>query len=323
MADEDEQTSASEPGGARPGVFVGACGFSYDEWDGFVFPPGLAKNDRLAHYASLFRLVELDSTYYGTPRADRVLRWAEQTPPHFVLTAKVPKQITQEARLAGPAALGELGNFVGTMRLLGPRLGPLVFQMSPGFRFPRDFKALATALKALPQLGGEGLRFAVEFRHPSWLERDEPAALLREHGVAWVWNDWLPTEDYLAPIPRAIDAPEAQVVTADDFGYVRLIGNHNARIDYRSITVDRKPDLVRWAELALAFRRGREDRGIYILLNNHYSGSSPTTIRELERLFGLPVVPFGAQAAQTLPAPGGAPTRGAAPAAGQARLPGF
>jgi uncharacterized protein YecE (DUF72 family) len=83
------------------------------------------------------------------------------------------------------------------------------------------------------------------------------------------------------------------VTTADDFAYLRLIGNHSECIDYRTITVDRLADLVKWAELALAFRRGREDRGIYILLNNHYSGSSPATIRELERVMGLPVVAFG------------------------------
>jgi uncharacterized protein YecE (DUF72 family) len=312
----DEHNETPEP--VRSGIFVGACGFSYDEWEGLVFPAGLPKGERLTRYAELFRLVELDSTYYGTPRADRVARWAEQTPEGFVFTAKVPKQATQQARLQGPVALAELERFLQTMRLLGPRLGPLVFQMSPGFRFPRDFKALREALAALPALGGEGLRFAMEFRHPSWLEHEEPAALLREHQVAWVWNDWLPTDAYLAPMPRAIDERRAQPVTADDFGYIRLIGNHDECIDYRTISVDRMADLVRWAELALEFRRGREARGIYVLLNNHYSGSSPSTIRELERLLGLEVEPFGS-------APDLGDAAAAAPVAGggQARLPGF
>ncbi|CAA9302078.1 MAG: hypothetical protein AVDCRST_MAG77-5744 [uncultured Chloroflexi bacterium] len=328
----DRLTDAEIETPARSGILVGACGFSYDEWEGFVFPPGLPKTERLTRYAEHFRLVELDSTYYGTPRADRVARWADQTPEEFVFTAKVPKQVTQQARLQGPLALGELERFLTTMRLLGPRLGPLVFQMSPGFRYPRDFKALHTALEALPSLGGDGLRFAIEFRHPSWLERDEPAGLLRSHRVAWVWNDWLPTEAYLAPMPRAIDDPRAQPVTADDFAYVRLIGNHAECIDYRSITVDRLDDLVRWAELALEFRRGREARGVYILLNNHYSGSSPATIRELERRLGLDVEPFGSpdlghDLASSINAahPGDAvgPAHQAPLPSGQARLPGF
>ena len=285
--------SQKSAGGRRSGVFIGACGFSYDEWDGFVFPAGLPKNARLSSYARQFRLVELDSTYYGTPRVEAVRRWAEQTPENFVFTAKVPKQITQEAKLAGSAAQAEMARFIATMKLLGPRLGPLLFQMSPGFRYPRDFKALQEMLEALPALGSEGVQFAIEFRHPSWLSKEDPAALLRKHHVAWAWNDWLPSEQYLAPVPRAIDEPRAKVETSENFGYVRLIGSNAEPIDYRTITVNRLADLVKWAELALEFRRGREDRGIYILLNNHYSGSSPTTIRELERVMGLPIVAFG------------------------------
>ena len=305
----------------RSGVFIGACGFSYDEWDGFVFPAGLPKSARLSSYARQFRLVELDSTYYGTPRPEAVQRWAEQTPESFVFTAKVPKQVTQDAKLAGFSAQAELSRFIATMKLLGPRLGPLVFQMSPGFRYPRDFKGLIEILEALPALGGEEVRFAIELRHPSWLAKEEPAALLRKHGVAWVWNDWLPTEKYLAPMPRAIDEPKARVTTVDDFAYMRLIGNHSECIDYRTITVDRLADLVKWAELALEFRRGREDRGVYILLNNHYSGSSAMTIRELERVMGMPVMAFGAGSDDPVAVGTAWPERDAL--SGQARLPGF
>src|SRR5688572_26951958 len=160
---------SEEPEGSgekRGGVFIGACGFSYDEWDGLVFPAGLPKNARLSSYARQFRLVELDSTYYGTPRPEAVARWAEQTPDSFVFTLKVPKQVMQDAKLVGFSALAELSRFIGTKKLLGPRLGPLMFQMRPGFRYPRDFKELVEMLDALPALGGEGVRFAMEFRHP-------------------------------------------------------------------------------------------------------------------------------------------------------------
>ena len=311
--EEDAVSPLSPPAGA--GIFLGAMGFSYDEWTGMVYPPGMPKTRRLASYAAQFRLLELDSTYYGTPSPQSVARWADQTPESFTFTAKVPRQITQEARLAGPLAHGETERFIAIMRLLGPRLGPIVFQMSPGFRFPRDFKALKELLEALPSLGGEGLRFAVEFRHPTWLEHKEPEALLREHSIAWVWNDWEPTEKYLEPMPRAIDEPAALRVTSEDFAYLRLTGNHDECIDYRTLSRDRKPDLVRWAELTLEFRRGREARGVYVLLNNHYAGSSPLTIRELERVLDLPVVPFGGPVdpASSPEDPGGQ----------QARLPGF
>jgi hypothetical protein len=61
----------------------------------------------------------------------------------------------------------------------------------------------------------------------------------------------------------------------------------------------RGADLVRWAEQALRFRRERGARSVYVLLNNHYAGCSAQTVRELQRLMGLPVVPFpSAEAAQ-------------------------
>ena len=277
----------------RRGLLVGTQGWSYDAWEGLVYPPGTPKTKRLAHYARRFPVVEIDSTYYGAPRPTAVARWADETPEAFTFTAKVPQQITQEARLAGPLAQRQMEAFLETMRLLGPRLGPLVFQMSPGFRCPRDLAALREMVAALPALGGAGLDFAMEFRHPSWLETDEPASLLREHGVAWVWNHWEPTERYLAPMPSPVGDPQALRTTADDFAYVRLTGNHDAPIDYRTISIDRASDLVKWAELALEFRRERESRGIYVLLNNHYAGCSPESVRQLQRLLNLPVVTLG------------------------------
>jgi hypothetical protein len=41
------------------------------------------------------------------------------------------------------------------------------------------------------------------------------------------------------------------------------------------------------------FRRDREDRGIYVLINNHYAECSPKSIQELQRVLGIPVVVFG------------------------------
>jgi uncharacterized protein YecE (DUF72 family) len=299
----DQPPAPSLARSAASGIRIGTQGWSYDQWDGVVYPAGTPKGERLAHYARIFPVVEIDSTYYGTPRSYLVAKWAEMVPEDFVFTAKVPRQITQgdpkpksgrpiPAPFAGEEAHRQLAVFLETMRLLGDHLGPIVFQLSPGCRYPRDFKALTAILRALPSLGGEGLDFAMEFRHPSWLSRDEPEALLREHRVAWVWADWEPTESYLAPMPRPIDEPRALKVTNDDFAYVRLTGNHDAEVDYRNVTIDRGADFVKWAEKFMEFRREREGRGIYVLLNNHYAGFSAESVRQLQRVLDLPVVTF-------------------------------
>ena len=237
--------------------------------------------------------MELDSTYYAIPPADRVTRWAEQTPETFTISAKVPSSVTHEGQLR-EETLPELARFFETMRLLGPRLGPLCFQMPPSFVFPRDGAALERTMRALPELGAAGLDLCMEFRHPSWVQRDsknEIEALLAEWGVAWVWNNWEPNHPKAPHMPRAIEDPQALKTTNDDFGYVRLTGSHAVEIDYRTVVIDRGRDLARWADLVRAFTEGRDGRLIYILLNNHYSGSSLIAMQALRRQLELPDIP--------------------------------
>jgi uncharacterized protein YecE (DUF72 family) len=271
---------------------VGTYAFSYDAWDGLVFPPGLPKTRRLEHFARQFALVELDTTYYAIPREKTVERWAEQTPDGFTFTAKVPKQITQN--LDGRDAAPDLQRFLGTMKLLGSRLGPVVFQMSPSFRYPQGLAALRQVLGGLTNVGGGGPRFAVEFRHASWLKDNTPAALLRDHNVGWVWNDWEPQYPGQAAMPRVIDAPVAFKVTADDFGYIRLTGKHGPdgpHSDHaggRTLQPERLADLARWTQLAQDFSRGRPDRSVYVLISDGYAGSGPLAVQEIERRLGRP-----------------------------------
>jgi uncharacterized protein YecE (DUF72 family) len=303
---------AKSPGDKGGRILFGTQGWSYDQWQGWMYPPKTPANKRLGYYARYFDVAEVDSTYYRIHSVDTVQGWVDQIPEGFLMAPKVPGLITTGRQpgppraagkgapkepapepMSGALALSMMEEFLRVMRVLGSNLGPLVFQMSPGFTYPKHFPALKRMLEALPSLGGEGLEFCVEFRNPTWLSKDEPEALLSAHDVAWVWNDWEPTERWARPMPRAIDDPRAAKVTSTRLHYLRLVGNHDADVDFRTISIDRTADLVKWAELALEFRRERESRGIYILLNNHYAGCSPESVRELQRVMGLPVVTFG------------------------------
>ena len=290
MSDPAERTSGA--------ILIGTQGFSYDGWNGLVYPPGTRPADRLARYARTFPLVEIDRTFYGPPRASEVDRWISQTPDTFRFTAKVPRQITHDARLQGQDALRQLEDFLKTITRLGDRLGAVVLQLGPGFQFPRDADGLSRALQLLPTIAPPSLRVAVEFRHPSWIEATDVEARLREARVAWVWNDWEPGPNPWAAMPRAIDEPRAFRETAD-FAYLRLTGDHDITIDYQSITIDRGADLRRWAELISKWRENQMKNGragdVFVLLNNHYSGSSPRSASALRQLLDLPPVQFGAE----------------------------
>src|SRR5688500_1144693 len=61
---------------------------------GFVadwYPKKLPAAERLAWYAQHFQLVEVNSTFYAVPPADRVADWCDRTPDDFVFDVKLHK----------------------------------------------------------------------------------------------------------------------------------------------------------------------------------------------------------------------------------------
>lgn len=276
-------------------VLIGTQGFGYDGWNGLVYPPGLRPGDRLATYARAFPVVELDRTFYGLPRRTEVARWVDTTPADFRFTAKVPRLATHDLRLEGRDALVQVEGLINSLAPLEERLGAILFQTGPGFRFPRDASALGATLDALPSMVAKSTRVAFEFRHPSWLDAPDLEAHLTDAGAAWVWNDWSPGANPWAPMPRAIDDARAFRSTAD-FAYIRLTGDHDLEIDFREVIIDRGADLRKWAALLRQWQEAQARRGrgaeAFVFLNNHYSGSSPRTASALREVLGMAPITF-------------------------------
>ena len=61
-------------------LWLGTQGFAFDDWVGPFYPPGPPKAAYLETYARAFSTVEIDSTFYATPRASVVEGWARRTP---------------------------------------------------------------------------------------------------------------------------------------------------------------------------------------------------------------------------------------------------
>ena len=81
-------------------VHIGTSGWSYDHWDGVLYPPGLAQRNWLARYAEVFDTVEVNSTFYRLASPPAVRRWVDATPPGFRFTVKaVLRQALLEPRL--------------------------------------------------------------------------------------------------------------------------------------------------------------------------------------------------------------------------------
>jgi uncharacterized protein YecE (DUF72 family) len=232
--------------------------------------------DYLTFYAQHFPAVEVDSTFYACPSVRTVSNWASRTPEGFTFAVKVPQSITHEKALAGCDA--ELAEFLGTMDLLGSKLGPIVFQFpffnKSAFQDRHEFlDRLVPFLAKLPNT----YKFAVEIRNRDWLDA-ELASLLRDRSIALVLQDrsWMASPSGLKFDP----------ITAG-WTYIRWLGDRKA-IEQQTMTwdktiVDRTAELSSWVDFCYQVRK----RGvlIYAFANNHFSGHAPATIEQFRSIW--------------------------------------
>jgi uncharacterized protein YecE (DUF72 family) len=162
-------------------IRIGTSGWNYKDWRESVYPKGLPARRWLAHYATLFDTVEVNSTFYRLARPSAVETWVRETPEDFCFAVKASQYLTHMKRLRDMEQ--GIGRFYEAIEPLvrSPKLGPVLWQLPE--RETLDIDRLAAALDALPQ----GMH-CFEFRHASWF--CEPVfELLRWHGVALAIGD--------------------------------------------------------------------------------------------------------------------------------------
>ena len=237
-------------------VRIGTSGWSYDHWDGVLYPPGTPPRDRLAHYVRRFGTVELNASFYRWPRTATFASWRRRLPPGFQLAVKAPRGLTHAKRLYAPETW--VGRLTACWHELGDRRAVLLVQLPP--TQARDDARLDFFLGLLP----DWMRVAVEFRHPSW--HDEAVyALLERHGAAYCVMSG-------AGLPCVLRA------TAP-FVYVRLHGPDDAHL-YAGSYPD--ADLRWWADRIGEWTRGGRD--VYAYFNNDGHGHA---VRNAETLRAL------------------------------------
>jgi uncharacterized protein YecE (DUF72 family) len=286
MTEQSDQRTEPESKD-EPSIRLGTSAFTAAGWQGTFYPPEIKSQDYLAYYSRQFDSVEVNSTLYGCPSPRTVSNWAAKTPDNFIFAIKTPRSITHDKILANCDA--ELDEFLTTMAILGPKLGPILLQFpqfsSPVFPDRHAFTdRLMPFLKKLPS----GHKYAVEIRNPEWLDQ-EFADLLRSFGVALVLPD-------LPYMPRPHELAERFDPITADWTYIRWLGDRKG-IEQLTMTwdrtiVDRSRELSSWVDFCYQVRR----RGILVFAyaNNHYAGNGPATIkqfRDLWRLKGLPPLP--------------------------------
>jgi uncharacterized protein YecE (DUF72 family) len=182
-------------------IRVGTSGFHYEHWIKRFYPQKLPKDKWLQYYTEHFNTVELNNTFYRQPKDSTFERWRKLSPKDFLYAVKANRFITHIKRLK--EAEESLERFLTSACLLKKKLGPVLFQLPPGFH--KDLDRLEGFLKLLP-----GKKQSVfEFRHKSWYS-DDAFELLKKYNTAFCIHDM-----------ERMETP--RVVTAD-FIYVRFHG---------------------------------------------------------------------------------------------------
>ena len=260
--------SAGDPDSRRgpARIWIGGQGFSPRDWVGTFYPPGWPSQQFLPFYSHVFDTVELNTTFYAIPSAATIRNWAQRVPDGFTFSAKMPRVITHDKALLNVQL--ELDTFLKRITLLGDKLGVVVIQFPASFHRRQEERLRAF----LPLLPGD-IRFAVEFRSASW-DHPETFALLREAHVAWCTTHWQ-------------DLPPVVELTTD-LAYIRLVGFHDEFTRLDEVRHDRTAELEHWAAVIRELT-SRVNR-IYVYINNHYEGHSPSTLNRLKRLLSLAAI---------------------------------
>ena len=244
---------------ARGVIRVGISGWRYPPWRGTFYPEGLPQRRELEYASRHVSTIEINGSFYSLQRPELYARWRDETPEGFLFSVKAPRYITHMLRLRECATA--LANFFASgIANLGDKLGPILWQLPPTFRFdlallddflamlPRDSDAAShLARRRNEKVKGRArlvygerrpLRHALEIRHESFVD-EAFVDLLRRHRVALVVAD------------TAGKWPLAEDLTAD-FVYVRLHGDEVLYVSgYSDVALDA------WASRLIAWSEGR------------------------------------------------------------------
>lgn len=261
-------------------IRIGISGWRYPPWRKVFYPESLNRKCELEFASRALPTIELNGSFYALQRVSSYLHWYEQTPSDFVFSIKATRYITHIRRLENIETA--MANFFASGLLaLKEKLGPVLWQFPPGFRFDTDL--FESFLKQLPHdtqaaanlaenhdasMHGREyikadmkrpLRHAVEIRHKSF-ETPEFITLLRNYKVALVVAD------------TAGKWPYKEDITSD-FTYLRLHGDKEL---YASGYTDKALD--RWAERIEAWSSGGQPNDAQLISDQTPSSQKPLDV---------------------------------------------
>lgn len=243
-------------------ILLGTSGWSYAEWEDILYSK---RQGKLKQYSSIFPTVEINSTFYSFPKDEIVFGWVRHTPPDFTFSAKLPQIITHKKIIdASKGVEVDINKFIEVMKPLieTKKLDCILVQLPPFLKFNAD--RLESFLSLLP----DSVKFAVEFRHLSWLKNDV-FKLLEKYETTYTIVD----EPLLPP----------EVHVTSNLAYFRLHGRGNKPwFNYKYSEEELKGIVSKIKKVA-----GKTDR-VLGYFNNHFHAYAPENCLQTMQMLGAP-----------------------------------
>jgi uncharacterized protein YecE (DUF72 family) len=263
-------------------IQIGCGSWADPEYAGLLYPPGFPPDMRLSGYAMWFDHVEVNSTYYSTPKKEAVEKWVAATPANFLFDIRLHRAISQSPEKA--AREGRLFEYLldGLQPLIREkRLGTFLLVLSPNFSPDRhrleELDPLIEKIRPHP--------LAIEFRHSGWVHAKAKNATLdffRERQVTWVAVDMPQLDD-----PNLL--PPVDEVTQPKLAYLRLHGRNPDYLKAES-AFERHSYAYNESELREIVKRiqhlAAKAENVRVVANNHAYDFAPRTALALRQLLG-------------------------------------
>jgi len=258
-------------------VYAGTAGWSYEDWEGIVYPARHGAGFHpLTYLARFMDMVEVNSTFYRLPSLAMSLSWVKKVAafPDFVFAVKLFQDFTHKKEAAGRKEADLFKQGIEPIAAAG-RLAALLVQ------FPWSYANTAENTRYLTALFKmfAGYPIALEVRHSSW-DAPEFFGLLRENGVGYCNID--------QPVIGKSIKPSA-IATTKAFSYVRLHGRNSrdwfrkdAGRDDRYNYLYAKDELEEWVDRIKQLQNG-SDR-VFVVTNNHYRGQALANALQIKNM---------------------------------------
>jgi uncharacterized protein YecE (DUF72 family) len=255
---------------------VGTAGWSYEDWEGIVYPSSPPPRfDRLAYMSRFFDVLEINNTFYRPPSPQNCESWVRRTSHNkrFMFTLKLFRKFTHEREGITQEDEVVFKRGIEPIHDAG-RLGALLIQ------FPWSFKYVPSNRRYLAELIGKFKEYpsVIEVRN-AWWDNDELYSFLEEKGVGFCNIDQPRLARQLRPTERA----------TSPVGYVRLHGQNienwfkkDAGRDQRYDYLYSVDQLDPWVKRIRAIADQAEDT--YVITNNHYRGQAAVNALQLKFL---------------------------------------